>query len=890
MKFLVFLFRAYQMDSAIRKSALGVHFTEKQVEILRHVWTDEVWSELLTPKTIWDEGEEDVDDEEDEDEDEDENGEDESDDEDVEDKSDDEDVEGGDDEEKIEDEVEEGEERQEEELEGDRPASINSEVDKLAELVFQLSIFFATEKFTDGEPYSSLLVYYSGALGCSEDGLTFRRATDFTGRLSGLIYVLRLLLLEYALPFRTYSYVGLDCRPRHSHLERLNEVRLEYMTYGCLTPLGEFQSLRSYGRKIAQTETPVFLVRWSDDGQRLYYHDTSFAMSEFSSFGHHLVKQGENLCKILMCDWLPEVDLNRVRDDLSNTRQGYSFIQHPTNDLTSAYLNLSTRACTAPDNCLLNDNGWDYEAVYRYLKQKERFLETLLAVMYTLGGQAPRSTELFSLECCNGPSTERGVYVYNGFMIYVTRHHKAKKSTNKEFNVARFLPTQAGKLLFYYLVYIRPFAEMLFREVCTYSVQNSSSFMFCSNKDPQKPWTSQRLTRVLREKSAEVLEKPIGIALYRQLSIAITEKHVKCLARPFNRHDDRSIEADTSVVFAWQSGHRPMQRGMTYGLDGAFPTRLQPALLRIYEWASVEWHQYLGYGSKAGCGVGRQIPVGHVTRQFVSDNESESEVHIVANERDEGYVVDQQPPLEVCSEHGSCYSPRAAARQKRKYVAMSPDDKVSSEKVSKPFARSRRHSSIHEKLLSQDQSQQSPEPLADSAAEPLTLMKQFRSTADMLAIVSEFRVAICKACREGVLPSQIWNHYGSKKHQLDVASRRQIRSEISQREDLIQNEEDLMRELTLPSPTRAPLSDLVLYRDGRACTFDECRYVCRTLQGIQKHCRVQHGWVNEQRRGGSLAMRMQAQTMVRPWRDSVHCQRFFTHGPRQEYFEVSQSL
>jgi len=24
-----------------------------------------------------------------------------------------------------------------------------------------------------------------------------------------------------------------------------------------------------------------------------------------------------------------------------------------------------------------------------------------------------------------------------------------------------------------------------------------------------------------------------------------------------------------------------------------------------------------------------------------------------------------------------------------------------------------------------------------------------------------------------------------------------------------------------------------------------------------------------------------------PWRANVHCQRFFTHGPRQEYFEVA---
>ena len=32
---------------------------------------------------------------------------------------------------------------------------------------------------------------------------------------------------------------------------------------------------------------------------------------------------------------------------------------------------------------------------------------------------------------------------------------------------------------------------------------------------------------------------------------------------------------------------------MTYGLDGAFPDSLQPALLRVYEWALIEWQRFL---------------------------------------------------------------------------------------------------------------------------------------------------------------------------------------------------------------------------------------------------------------------------------------------------------
>jgi hypothetical protein len=73
---------------------------------------------------------------------------------------------------------------------------------------------------------------------------------------------------------------------------------------------------------------------------------------------------------------------------------------------------------------------------------------------------------------------------------------------------------------------------------------------------------------------------------------------VREVRAPFNIYDDRGSDADLNVVLAWQSGHRPLQRGITYGLDGAYPSRLQPALLRAYEWASTRWHEFLHQPSK----------------------------------------------------------------------------------------------------------------------------------------------------------------------------------------------------------------------------------------------------------------------------------------------------
>ena len=111
-------------------------------------------------------------------------------------------------------------------------------------------------------------------------------------------------------------------------------------------------------------------------------------------------------------------------------------------------------------------------------------------------------------------------------------------------------------------------------------------------------WTSNYLTRALREFTQTIWGQAIGCKLYRQLSIAVTEKHVRQILTPLDLNDNRSSTADLNVVFAWQSSHRPKIWSDNYGLDGAFPNSLQPSLLRAYEWASVRWHRFLRHESK----------------------------------------------------------------------------------------------------------------------------------------------------------------------------------------------------------------------------------------------------------------------------------------------------
>ncbi|KAH6881152.1 hypothetical protein B0T10DRAFT_518867, partial [Thelonectria olida] len=183
-------------------------------------------------------------------------------------------------------------------------------------------------------------------------------------------------------------------------------------------------------------------------------------------------------------------------------------------------------------------------------------------------------------------------------MIYLTRSHKAKRSTNREFIVARFFPAQIGRLTYIYLVYIRPLVDMLAREQHLH-INDCSSYLFRKRPESDSPhWSTERLTNIVRRFTQDVWGQGITLRLLRQLCIGIADKHVREVSRPFNRFDDRTDKADRGVVFAWSSGHRPLQRARTYGLDGAFPTQLQPQLLERYEWVSVRWHEFLHLPSK----------------------------------------------------------------------------------------------------------------------------------------------------------------------------------------------------------------------------------------------------------------------------------------------------
>jgi hypothetical protein len=186
------------------------------------------------------------------------------------------------------------------------------------EFCFDLNTALIMDRFSHGRPSTSLLIYFSGVLGFSSQDEGFQLAKSFTPVLSRLIHMQRLLFLEYALPCRAYPHLGIPRRPKNGALERLDQVRLKYMIAGSLSPLGELLSLRDAGRSMARLETPSYLLRWSEDGQTVFYNNQGFTMDQFRGLVEHLLSTAEKQCQELMFNTLPPVDFSRLVDDLTN--------------------------------------------------------------------------------------------------------------------------------------------------------------------------------------------------------------------------------------------------------------------------------------------------------------------------------------------------------------------------------------------------------------------------------------------------------------------------------------------------------------------------------------------------------------------------------------------
>ncbi|KAK4073268.1 hypothetical protein Purlil1_13123 [Purpureocillium lilacinum] len=700
-------------------------------------------------------------------------------------------------------------------------------------------------EYHNGKADSTLLTYFTGVCGLSlPNGSEFLGPGKYTTHLSGFIYCVRLILLEAALPCFSHEYVGIKVRPRRGQVEILQRLRQEKMCDGTMSPLGEMISLFTFGTALRQSDGPTFCFEWSDDGETIAWDgDCRLSMTDFRGLVHEVLESATRASQHLMYDWdPPEPDFKRIRDRLSTSTAGYSFVTDSANELQLAHFELFTRACLSPVDCLLQktrdgESAWDRAVVSKYLESHDDLLKMLMLLFHLGGGQGSRISELLTIEHSNTSSRLRGVGFYAGRMFSVTRHHKSRLTTNNEFQFARFLPQPSARLAYNYLVFIRRTAHLLLRTCFQQDEDNSLLFAPVAKAGS---WRTDTLARELHFFSRHCSGWPVGIGprLYRQLSIAITERHIRAIAGHFNRHDDTSVGSDPAAVFAWQSGHRPRQRFSTYGLDGAYPDKLQPALLQLYLDASIQWHEFLGFRAGPQEGDADQSPPRNCrTSDFGKKGRSRK------RRVEEGPgSPEMQQAKKAC---GSCGG-GAGGREEHQ--------------ISQPGAPkgldvlSAIERDAQDEIGSPDEHCAQPK---DAESSPL----------GPFAFIPDLSLVICRICEHAVLGNEAQTHLRCKhRSRWTMQQRSAIAGRVRDLPGILREQEDLQR-FTLPAPTTPPIPYIGAPKDdGLQC--DACGYVTRTTTKMRLHCRNKHGWTNDSRKRRILK-RVTGVLPTQPWSEGL---------------------
>ena len=633
-EFMFYVLRTFSLDETTRAREYGIHFTEDQLRIIEELV--EILDEYTEDDEEIDYSYEERDDESDEDE--------ESDDEDEE---NDEDHQNG----------------QDDNLDVYNNEGMDEDYSQLltriAEKVMQLSIAFITQYFPGGEDLRSPLIHFADVMGISNKLHRFQEPYNYTSHVAALIWICRLLVMEYPLPTREYTTLGWPAGETYPDKgERFRWLHRTHLTLGSFCPMTRFIRILGHGRETVRAVGRPSLIYWDPDHQGFQLKEIQVRLDVLKQFIGDGIKLTEKILRehLFFGLELPKIDLNSLHDVVSDEKPLYSFIAASAASLPEGcafMLNLMKWA--NPSKHLIEAQGqWDRIKVLEYLKVKKTFLRQLMKGMttalpwlmldlYLTGGQPFRGRELGSTKFQNTQSCLRNLFVTHGEAFISTEYHKARTSTNYSFCVVRYLPESVATLVALYIIYVRPFAKMLFNNIVlsqqtdlANTVINKArpsrrakrtmkpcmkiekqvgrrriqkrgqtpvdlsdpGYIFCSDESPNKCWTGTDLSEILQKESSARLGVRINLWAWRHIIIRIAKEHLEEVA-PFFEGDEPACKEllETNVyysIFPWQAGHQRRIHTDVYGLDAAFPARLQKALRHFYRQISRLWHYWLG--------------------------------------------------------------------------------------------------------------------------------------------------------------------------------------------------------------------------------------------------------------------------------------------------------
>jgi hypothetical protein len=201
---------------------------------------------------------------------------------------------------------------------------------------------------------------------------------------------------------------------------------------------------------------------------------------------------------------------------------------------------------------------------------------------------------------------------------FVTLYHKHYAATNSTKIIYRYLPSEIGELLLYYLWLVVPFKEQLhilailpgsgdlgsflwpagLKMDCTIkrksatqadkSLHDGDFYTFSANVE--EPWESAQLGLVIKEAFRRGLQTTASTLLWRHASIAISRRH---LPEGYKFKRDYGPDEENSAIDL-QAAHTSRMAGVCYARDVREGYGHVASLRSEFRGLSRNWHTCLG--------------------------------------------------------------------------------------------------------------------------------------------------------------------------------------------------------------------------------------------------------------------------------------------------------
>ena len=463
--------------------------------------------------------------------------------------------------------------------------------------------------------YRSPLMHFLAVMGIDASAERLRHSFVYTPYLAGVLWVNRLLMLEYALPLRAWPVSKVVARDDVVSVRaRVKEVREKRLCEGSFSPTSFILGQLAYGKMLNRTHASHSNIHWSEDSQTLYFAGRPIEMRKLEAFAGAVVAEARlALDQLTFGTQLPAIDLGRIRDSMSWSSElrktAYSFVTDRRFGLDVGFQFLLQRARQAPDGLQLFTRGpdgrrcWNDRAVKSYLASDKQCLRKIMVAMHT-NSLPGRGSEIGSIKFANSVYSARNIYVLNGRLAFVTCYDKSRSRRMTTEYIVRYLSDELSQVVAQYLAYVCPFVRSLGRE--------ESEYLFV---DKRGPWAGEELTAGLVEATTLHLGVRLPTSAWRHVAIAVGDRFLHKGVRAFRDQaesgsgdgDDDSGGSDDgeeittmAEVQVRQTGHGRRVARAHYAVDGAFLSRLGPELLWEFQRASLAWHKLLRLKSVGG--------------------------------------------------------------------------------------------------------------------------------------------------------------------------------------------------------------------------------------------------------------------------------------------------